>query len=405
MKKTGAPEDVIYFASSPVSTENETSLIDLWNILARRKWVILAGLLFGITAALASLLFIPEKYRFHTSIVLGQLIINSTNQIEFLPIDTPETVLAKLNEGYIPQIMEQAVKKSGNSKDYKLHAKIPKGSKLVVIEAIGPAKNESIYLQLISDAAHALVKDHDKILTPAKEKLMTELEQAQLEFETIKDDREFTVEMNALKQDMAKAKNKLFALKDHRKIIEARKKHIDIERDLAKKQHQDYKSTLETALKNRAETIKQSNNPATAVTLLMFGSEIQHYQERIATLDQQLQITLPEKLENLQKQLEDNTRAQQQQTDLISNYELEIEKMDLNRKKKESVQLLIIKDIKSRMEEIRPTQILHQAGRSIDPVGIGMTVKIILGLILGLVVGVLGVFVMEFLAKASARST
>lgn len=403
LKKPGDPEDLVHFALCPVDVEDEISLIDLWRVLVRRKRVILAGFLLGVTVALAFLLFVPEKYRFHTTITLGQLTIKSTNETMVVPLDTPETVLAKLKEGYIPRILEQAVTKSGNTKDYRLQVKNPKGSNLVVIEANGPLRDESIYLQLINDAAQALVQNHDKILAPVEARLSTQLELAKLELERIRDDRIFTVKMNGVKQKIATAGYALSALKDQRRIIEGRYKYIDIENELTKKQLQETESTLKTALKNRATAIKQSGNPATAVTLLVFGSEIQHYQNRIAAHDQRLYITLPEEQEKLKKQLEDNTRAQQQQTALISSYKAELEKMHINRARQEGVQMLAVKEIKSRIAGLRPTRILRQAGRSISPVGTGAAVMIALGVMLGLVMGVFGAFMVEFLAKAKPR--
>lgn len=391
LTKARNAEDVIYIASSPINPEDEISLIDLWLILVRRKRVILVGLLIGVVASIV-LLSVPEKYRFHTTIVLGQL--NYTSQI-----DTPETVLAKLKEGYLPQILKRLMAEDKNAKAYKLQVDIPKKSNLVIVEAKGSLQDESTYLQLINDTAQALVQDHDKILAPAVAKLSTQLELAKLELGTTRDDHIFAVKLNTFKQKIANARLKLLALKDQRKIIESRYKYTEIEDGLAKTQHQEYESTLKTALKNRAESIKQSGNPATAVTLLMFGNEIQHYQNRIAELDQRMHIVLPEKRENLQKQLEDNTRAQQQQTEQISNYQAELEKMHIDRTKLESIQLLAIKQIESNIEGMRPTIVLGHASRSIRPVGIGTAVKIVLGIILGLMMGVFGAFFVEFLSK------
>ncbi|VAW73785.1 hypothetical protein MNBD_GAMMA13-524, partial [hydrothermal vent metagenome] len=147
------------------------------------------------------------------------------------------------------------------------------------------------------------------------------------------------------------------------------------------------------------------NNPATAVTLLTLGSEIQHYQDRIANLDQRLSINLPEKRETLQKQLETNIRSQQQQADLIAGHEAELAKLNIDRTRQESSQLLSIKGLESRIAEVRSTRILHESSRSIGPVSSGAAVKIALGLMLGLMLGVLGAFVAEFMAKTSTADS
>jgi len=401
LKRAESQVNEAFIEPGHIVNGDEISLIDLWLVLVRRKRVIFAALLLGVAAATAFALLVPETYRFFTTVALGQLTFKNDEQIKILPLDSPQNALAKFQNAYIPQVQAKLLEKNADAKDCKLVAKIPKGSNLVMVEAKGSEKDGPTCLRLISDAAQALLRDHDRILAPVKARLSAQLGGAKLAIEAIRDDRIFAVKVNALKRQLSSARHKLSALEDQKGLLESRYKHVDTERDLATKALQDNAATLKAALKNRAATIKQSGNPATAVTLLTLGNEIQHYQDRIANLDQRLSINLPEKRETLQKQLEDNNRTQQQQTDLIIGHEAELAKLHIDRTRKESAQLLTIKELESRIAEMWPTRILHKASRSIAPVSSSTTVKITLGLMLGLMLGVFGAFVAEFLAKVS----
>ncbi len=401
LKTLRTTKNEVHSEPHAIATENEMSLTHFWLILAHHKQIIVAGLLLGVVFAMAFALFIPDKYRFYTTIALGQLAIQNTGETEILPIDSPKTALAKLESSYFPQALEQALANDQNTSGYKLQANSPKDSNLVIIETIGTLQNKVAYLQIISNAAQALIQDHNNILAPIEVARTAKLERAMLKLKTIRDTQVFAAKIDVLKQKIVDTKRKLSAIKDQRKIIESRYKNIDMEDELTKKQYQDNESTLNTALKNRATIIKQNDNPATAVTLLMLGSEIQHYQNHMAALAQRLNIGLPEKREHLKKQLKDNARTQQQQIDLVSSYKTELEIMHIDRTRQENIQMLAIKELKEHSSFTLPTRILRQASTSTTAIGSSTTVKIAVGLMLGLMLGLFGVFVLEFLAKVS----
>ena len=400
LKRTVNRGREVFVVPDPVVEGDEISLIDIWLVLVRRKRVIMAALLLGGGLATAVALLVPPSYRFFTTVALGQLTLKNGGEIKILPLDSPQNALAKFQDAYIPRVQAKWVAKNPDARGCKLTAKIPKGSNLVMVEARASEKDGSTCLQLIGDAAQALVRDHDRMLAPVKARLSAQLDSAKLALETLRDDRIFAIKVNALKRQLSGARHQLSALKDQQALLESRYKSIDTERKLTNKALQDNTATLKTSMKNRATTLKQRSNPATAVTLLTLGNEIQHYQDRIASLDQRLSINLPEKRESLQKQLDANQRTQQQQTELIAGHEAQLEKLHIDRKRQETSQLLTLKALESRLAEIRPTRILREASRSIGPVSSSAAVKVILGLMLGLMLGILGAFVAEFAAKA-----
>jgi len=408
LKRTESREGEVFAVPGYVTDEDEISLIDIWLVLVRRKRVIFAAILLGGVIASAWALLIPPSYRFFTTLSLGQLTLKNGGEMKILPLDTPQNALAKLQNAYIPQVQAKWRGKNKAVDEVRgcnLVAKIPKDSHLVMIEAKAREADGPTCLGLISQAAQALVHDHDSLLAPVKARLSAQLDSAKLALETLKDDRIFAVKVNALKRQLSGARHKLSALEDQKEILENRYAHIDTERELTTKALQDNTATLKTAVKNRAAILKRSSNPATAVTLLTLGNEIQHYQDRIASLDQRLSISLPEKREALQKQLEANKRAQQQQTDLIAGREAELAKLHIDRERQERNQLLTIKELESRIAEMRPTRILRTANMSPRPVSASMSVKVVLGLMLGLMLGMFAAFVTEFLAKADKANT
>jgi len=384
----------------PAISEDEISLFDLCLVLAHRKWMVVGGLLLGTSIAVLVALSTPENYRFYTTIILGQLTTTNGGETKIIPLESPAVALAKLKDGYFPLISEQAAINNTHIKNHKLQATNPKGSNLLIIETIGPLQNSDIYLQLISNSAQALIQDHNRILAPEKARLEAQIKRAKLELETKKDDRIFNAEVNTLKQQIDTTKHHMSALQDQRKIIDEGLTHIDIENKLAKKQHQDTDIMLKTALTNQAATLKQSNNPTTVLTMLALSNEIQNYQDRIATLDHRLNISLPEKQANLEKQLRSNTREQQQQANIINSYKVELEKLHIDHKKQLNIQVLAIEELESQTSGMQPTQVLRPAGKSITPEGSGKTANIAVGLLIGLLLGVFTAFAAEFITKA-----
>jgi hypothetical protein len=383
------------------SPEDEISLIDLWLILVRRKHVFQACMLIGIAVSITLALTAQEQYRFHTAIVLGKLTMKSSTQEDATnEIETPETAVAKLEQGYIPQTLILLEKSLSTQETYKFKASAPNNSNLVIIETIGSKENKNTYFQILKDSSNALVQDHDKVIAPTRSILLTSLKEQKLKLGNIRDDELFAVETNTIDQKINNKKLNLLALGDQRKITKNQHQQIDLEIKLANKQREEIKHTLKTAISYRTNSMKENEKPTTAVTLLMLGNEIQHYQSRIAELDHLIHISLPQKRSELQKEIEDNTRTQQQQDDLIADLNDDLRKTHLDRKNQENYQLLGIELITAEISALRPTHILYKPSQSQAPVSKGRTLKATLGLILSLFIAIFISFAAELLEKA-----
>ena len=84
---------------------DEISLVDLWRALVAQRQLILVVVALCLTAGVSYALLKPVKYRFMASIEIGQLPGTDPTSAGPAPIDPPDTVLAKLTEGYIPKAL------------------------------------------------------------------------------------------------------------------------------------------------------------------------------------------------------------------------------------------------------------------------------------------------------------
>ena len=384
----------------PLIREDEINLARLWLIVVRRKRIVGLVLLLSMGAALAYASFMPNTYRFSTTVELGQNTPENAVDGKSIPIENVETTLAKINNGFIPVVIEQFAEQNPDKLPPKMAAHNPKGSDLVVIEAKGSETDASILVSLLKDVADLLVADHNVALSPVKRRLDMELAHANLEMDEINDDSIFAVEENVIKQKIADTKSSMSELQDEKALLVIQRENVNKEAELLTKQIEDVESSIATALKRRSELAAQTSDTTNAVTLLMLSDQIQRYHDRIASLSRRLTIGIPEKRRDITNKLEDNKREQYRYAGLIAEQEGQLEMLRIRRKGKEDAQLLKIKGIESRSAAVQPTRVIHAANRSVSPMGSGALAKIGLGLAIGLMLGVLTAVIVETSAKA-----
>jgi|GEM_PF-4869656 len=98
--------------------EDEINLLDIFQTLWKRRWLIAGMTLAGLVAALSISLVLPKVYRGEVILEVGQ-IYNSergANQDKFEPIEKPETVKAVLESDGMAAKLKQVIGYSGTSK-------------------------------------------------------------------------------------------------------------------------------------------------------------------------------------------------------------------------------------------------------------------------------------------------
>lgn len=326
------------------NSQDEISLIDLWAVLMRRR-----GLLGGVFAlclvgAVAVALNKSNKYLYFTSLEIGTVIEGGKRVL----IDSPNTVLSKIKEGYIPAVLTGYAKSTSDGNDLGMEVRVPKNSDIVVIESRGKKSEGDIIKKLEAQVVDLVKQDHGRIIDVTKKGILSQLDKLKREYD---------------------------ALKDQEKVLISEQERIKVLSDLVEQQLAEVKLSVDGATANRKKALGTVGDVSRAMTLLMIDNEIDQNRDRMAALDERLHVTLPEKKDKLDKALADNRREQ-------ANAQTEIDNV-----------VVTLKNIQETRAIIEPTQ-------SLKPIGTSKSLIVVLGAMVGLMLGVFAAFFAEFLAKA-----
>ncbi len=320
--------------AEPWHEEDSISLIDLWMVLSRRRGVIFAALGLALVAGLLAVFLMPAKYSYTTAIEIGNKSVGGDKGAA-APIEAPETVLAKIKESYIPQAINDYLSAQNEDEGYKVEARIPKASELIVLEAKAPESDGTAYISIMQSITDKVEADHRRVsnvtragletrLTKAqlalanltdpstlaveKRALETQLLKAQLEQERLKNPLTLALPKTSLETRKAKAEKSLADLRDKEALLKARYQRLDEVDKLLKQQIKDLSSQTKDALSRRNKAVSNIKSAASAMTMLMIDNELQQNRTRLAALEERLFIKQQDAREQLEDQIADNQR-------------------------------------------------------------------------------------------------
>lgn len=436
--------------------EDEISLIDLWLVLVKRKKIILLTIAVMLLLGLLYVLMVPKKYLFHTSVEIGTTLVRSGDGMVTQLIDDPNTVIAKLQEGYIPATLHELVRSQGDEHWVPdVEARLSKKSQIVILETKGAADRGKDSLTVLGSILNKLKADHQRQTRIMRSQLSTELvlakvrlsalqdpttlqtklnaldtqlKQAKIHMDELQDERILAVPRQKLEAALERSKNKLLNLKDSARLLQTKYKRLDEVDELLKKQIRDLEKQNNEAVQQRSKAAGNVTSAPDAMTLMMIDNEIQKNKNRLASLEERLFIDQMNAREALEKALEDNRRTQDVQAKVIETTRDELAKLSLDNKRAQQrlipkiteiaerikktradhtraidIQGQKIKEIETRLQNMKETRALIEPVRSLKPVSPGGKLILLLALMLGLVLGVMGAFVAEFMGKVREK--
>jgi len=329
--------------------EDEISLIDLWLILVRRKKALLIVFLVCVISGVVLALVKPPTYTYTTSIEIG----TQVEKDNIRPIEDPQTLLAKIQESYIPLVIHEYFKSHPDEEkeNFDVKARVPNGSQIIVLESKGPNSKAQTYLTLQQSVVDKVKQDHQRIVTILKKEVENERN---------------------------KAISKLNELKDEGNLIAGREKRnheLDI---LLNSQIKQIEEHLAGSEKDRRRAVKEATNAAKAMTLLMLDSDIEKRREHLAELQERVKIEVADKRDEFVKALADNKRAQENQADHIARLE-------------------------AQLQNLRETRALVPPMQSNKPTGLTRKVIAVISVVIGMIIALFAAFFAEFLAKANQQ--
>jgi hypothetical protein len=318
--------------------------VDVARVVWRHRRAALATLLAVIAAGVAVALLTPKKYAYSTTIEIGSRVEDGRT----VPIETPETVLAKLQESYIPQARRRYREAHPEvDKTFAVEARLPRDSALVVLESTAPAQDGAAYRQIQEQVVQALVADHARV---------------------------FDDQRTALALAKQRAERDLQALVDQEAVLKGRFERLKSSEQLIQQQIADTRRLIDDATANRSRAVAEARDEARAMTLLMLDNEVRANRARLADLQRQLQIGLADERDTLQSALQENQRNQVLQ-------QAEVQRAE------------------QKLQNLRETRAVVVGMQSLEPVGISRALMGVLSILLGGLLALLVPLVLEFLGR------
>ena len=185
----------VYIHEAFATHDDETSLVDLALVLVRRKNIIITILSLFIAAGIAYALTIEKKYSYRSSIEIGTQMING----EMKPIESPSSLLAKVDYSFIPKTLYQHRHKNPDDEQaYEITASNPKGSHVITLSMSAPEDQSELVYGFIKSISQNIMQEHKELFNTIKETLELQLTQATNRLNSMGSSSENLTEKNSL---------------------------------------------------------------------------------------------------------------------------------------------------------------------------------------------------------------
>jgi hypothetical protein len=249
--------------------------MDLWLMFYRQKHLI--ALVLSLAAVLGAIVafLLPRPYTYTTTIQIARGAEG--------PLEEPETLLAKLNESYIPYVVQQNFGTASNAKRVKIEAKMPRDSRIIIIESKGSDIEQELHVKLHSQILNRLAQDHDP----------------EVDFVKL-----------TMENELNRYRNQLDKLKDEAALLQAQGKRLDEQEQLLKDQLKDIEKLIDSSEANRNKAVAEVEGEAKAMTLMLIDNETNKYMDRAGEIKERLLVGLSDDRDKLKNDLADNLRGQ-----------------------------------------------------------------------------------------------
>lgn len=397
-----SPVPVTWVAVPQAAMENddEISLIDLWLVLVRRRFLVLAVMAAAATAGLAAAFLLPPKYEFTTTVRIGQVPV-SLSEGEEKNIDSPETVLANVQGSYLPQAQAELLARSARDQSLpRVTSEIQQGSTLLVLKTEASEDRASDCLELLENVTRRLVADHRRTTENVGAQLSAQLERARIKLEELHDPLVFTVQQNELKRRIKEAEAELAEARSQEQLTLARLSRLVDKKALLENQIQELTEAIQLARQNRSKAAAGTVEAAQAMTVLLIDNEIRENQIVLNRLQNELEIELNNERDTLTRELEDVRNEQESKAARLTELHSELAKLEIDRTRQQQDQQQVVNELEARLANLRKTEVVLPPTKSPNPVGPGKALILALALLAGLMLGVVAAFLAEFSAKA-----
>jgi hypothetical protein len=324
--------------------DRELGLYDLIDILLRKKWTVLSITLLLFSLSVAHSLMREPIHRYYLDIQLGTLPGEGEQKL----IESPETVVHRLNQSIIPHMVSSFFQ-GGDQSVPVVKSSVPRrGQALIILSGKGPLSMREDYYSILAEIGDSLREEHGVLLARERERLSLELQ---------------------------KELNQIMSLRDQVGLEQARENRLGARKKSLHYELRELERALELAGAKESQMVLGED---TVMILYLLESEKRWVKARISEIRDELEIGLPDRREELRVL----TAGRQRDVELLQ--------AQLDLKLKEA----------QRGVETMPISLPQQSNR---PVNYGPLMMGSLGLVMGLLWGLFGALLLEFAGNVRMR--
>jgi LPS O-antigen subunit length determinant protein (WzzB/FepE family) len=237
------------------------------------------------------------------------------------------------------------------AKRFKIEAKIPQDSRIIIIESKGPDTDQALHVKLHSQILDKLAQDHDP----------------EVDFVKL-----------TMENELNRTRNQLDKLKDEAVLLQSQGKRLDEQELLLREQLKDIEKLIDSSEANRNKAVAEVEGEAKAMTLMLIDNETKKYLDRAGEIKERLLVGLSDDRDKLKNDLAENLRSQ----------------TELQEK---------LQELQAKIVNVRYTRSILPTIRSMESEGPGKPVIMVLAVVFGLIAGIFAAFVAEFRLKVKER--
>lgn len=315
------------------------SLVGLCLILYRRRRVIGVVISIFLIAGACIAFFSNTKYVFTSTLEIA------SDWQE--PIESVETVHAKLSEGYIPHIFEEREKEEGYMA--AVEAQVLNGSRLILLSSEGvPAdagKIEGLHKLIVGE----VISDHDPVID---------------------------MKRNLLEKDRLLVDGHLLAVSNRVRDLKRKRTNLLARTEKLESELVTKKLQLARIEDNNKKVLGISEREDLAINLLMTGREYSMAEKGLRSIETRLYVEIPKEIDFIDARImEEEKVARGYQTSIFL--------------------------INTEINGLNSSRIISFVMNSAKPVGVGKVVVVMLFFMLGIIAGIIVALFQEFVANAS----
>ena len=384
--------------SSREIADDEIDLVQLFQILLKRKALIIAVALIFLLIGLGYALSKKPVYEYTTTVQIGTVLDGISETPRKIGIEAPLSVRLTLEKVYLPMAINQLSDTFGRSiaiPTVKENAK----SNILLIVSKGSLEDSLPLKKLHALAVSPLIDSHGKQIAISKKQYEILAQRAKLILKELEDPKIFALDENTIKGTIESVQSDLDGLDDQKTILLTQKKGLKETRKLLLDEIVQIEKNLKVSYAERGRAVSEVKDEAKAMTFLMLSSGIQKDENRLAALRERLNVALDNEEQIVEGQLADNIRQRKLKTTKVSELKSQLTQLQAQRSSEQDKQRSQIDEAENKINLYQDTVILGLVSRSSSPVGISKSFMVVFSGILGLVGGVVLAFFSEFMVK------